>query len=98
MYFVAFRSKEVEELKKKVVTTLKAVSIQALSPKKYLILDSAGNLHLLRLSTSLLGSDATCHIQHLPDIMKAQKLAVLSDCSSSMFSLYLSNFRIVYIA
>ncbi|XP_048230380.1 uncharacterized protein LOC8287239 isoform X2 [Ricinus communis] len=51
--FVAFESKEVEGLK----LTVKAVSIQALSSKKFMILDSNGDLHILCLSNPAGGSN-----------------------------------------
>lgn len=72
------------------IMLVKAISIQALSPKKFVILDSAGDLHLLHLSNSAIGSD-TFHMQQLPHIMKVQKLAILPDVSISTFQFFLLN-------
>ena len=88
---MAFRSDEVGSLTSTgtPLMSVKAISIQALSPKKFLILDSAGDLHLLHLSNSVIGSDASYHMKQLPHIMKAQKLAILPDVSLSMVPLFL---------
>eukprot|EP00257_Ricinus_communis_P022011 XP_015581621.1 uncharacterized protein LOC8287239 [Ricinus communis] len=85
--FVAFESKEVEGLK----LTVKAVSIQALSSKKFMILDSNGDLHILCLSNPAGGSNIRFHMMHLPHSMKVQKLAVLPDISSRMQTFWISD-------
>ncbi|KAL5581978.1 hypothetical protein UlMin_014420 [Ulmus minor] len=89
--FVAFRSKDVEASNRRVVMSMKAISIQALSPKQFLILDSAGDLHLLHLSNSVTGSNMTFHMQQLPHFMDAQKLAVLPDNSTRTRTVWLSD-------
>lgn len=81
---MAFKSKEVEISK----STAKAVSIQALAPKKFMILDSTGDLHILCLSNPVGGSNIRSNLMHLPQSMKVQKLAVLPDISSSMQFLF----------
>lgn len=82
---MAFSGKNVEELKSKFTMSVKAISIQALSPRKFIILDSAGDLHLLCWSNPVTGSDMAAHMRHLPQVMNLQKLAVLADSSISMF-------------
>lgn len=84
--FVAFRSGEVgsSTSTRKLQMSVKAISIQALSPKKFVILDSVGELHLLHLSNSVIGSDSSCHMKQLPHIMEVQKLSVFPDVSISM--------------
>ncbi|KAB5516574.1 hypothetical protein DKX38_027222 [Salix brachista] len=79
--FVAFKREEIEVLKP---TTSKAVSIQALSHKKFVILDSMGDLHILCLSAPVIGSNFMAHMRRLPHSMKVQKLAVLPDVSLSI--------------
>lgn len=83
---MAFRMKEVEGLKstKMPLMSLKAISIQAVSLKKFLILDSSGDLHMLHLSSSVAGSSITGHIRQLPHVMNVQKLAVHPDISLRM--------------
>lgn len=84
--FVPFAADEVgsSSSTRMLLMLVKAISIQALSPKKFVILDSAGDLHLLHLSNSAIGSD-TFRMQQLPHIMKVQKLAILPDVSISKF-------------
>lgn len=88
---MAFRSYEVTSLTSTAtpLMSIKAISIQALSPKKFLILDSAGDLHHLHLSNSVIGSDATYHMKQLPHIIKAQKLAIFPDVSISIVPSFL---------
>lgn len=81
---MAFSGKGFEESKSRVTMSVKAISIQSLSPKKFLILDSSGDLHLLCWSSPVLGSDMVPHMRRLPHVMNVQKLAVLADSSSSM--------------
>ncbi|XP_031255826.1 uncharacterized protein LOC116113803 isoform X2 [Pistacia vera] len=82
-YFVAFRSKKAEGLNSTTTAfmSLKAISIQAVSAKKFLILDSAGDLHILHLSNSVAGSNIIGHMRWLPHFMNVLKLAVLPDIS-----------------
>ena len=81
------------ESNKGVQASLKAVAIHVLSQKKFLILDSAGDLYLLSLRNTVLASEATarssitsasCQINRLDVTMKVQLLAVLADMSGSM--------------
>ncbi|XP_044468407.1 uncharacterized protein LOC123197944 isoform X2 [Mangifera indica] len=82
-YFVAFRSKKAEGLSSttSAFMSLKAISIQAVSAKKFLILDSTGDLHILHLSNSVAGSNIIGHMRQLPHFMNVLKLAVLPDIS-----------------
>ncbi|XP_024026126.1 uncharacterized protein LOC21392027 [Morus notabilis] len=89
--FLAFSGKDVEASKSRVITSVKAISIQALSPKKFLILDSAGNLHLLCWFNRVTGSDMTPHIRQLPQVTNVQKLAVLADSSIRTQTVWLSD-------
>uniref|UniRef100_A0A6N2KXK4 Uncharacterized protein n=1 Tax=Salix viminalis TaxID=40686 RepID=A0A6N2KXK4_SALVM len=86
--FVAFKREEIEVLKP---TTSKAVSIQALSNKKFVILDSMGDLHILCLSAPVIGSNFMAHMRRLPHSMKVQKLAVLPDVSLKMQTFWVSD-------
>lgn len=67
----------------KVSMSIKAISIQAVSQRMFLILDSHGDLHLLSLSNSGIGVDITGNVRQLPRIMKVWSLAVLPDLSTS---------------
>jgi hypothetical protein len=78
---VAFKREVTEGMKP---TTLKAVSIQALPPKKFVILDSTGDIHILCLSAPVVGPNVMAHMRRLPHSMKVQKLAVFPDFSSSI--------------
>ncbi|XP_010265241.1 PREDICTED: uncharacterized protein LOC104603029 isoform X2 [Nelumbo nucifera] len=80
--FIAFKSLEVQSPQPMTVAllSLKAVSIHALSSKKFLVLDSAGDLHLLILY-NVLGSEINGHMKHFNHTMKVQMLAVLPDIS-----------------
>ncbi|KAI4352249.1 hypothetical protein L6164_006519 [Bauhinia variegata] len=76
---------------RKVLTSVKAISIQALSQRMFLILDSAGDLHLLCLSSSGIGSDIVGHIRQLPHIIQVQNLAVLPDSSKKSQTVWISD-------
>ncbi|KAK7266753.1 hypothetical protein RIF29_19407 [Crotalaria pallida] len=83
--FVALKGKEVEKKTiTKVSISIKVISIQALSQRMFLILDSDGDLHLLCLSNSGIGVDITGHVRQLTHTMKVQNLAVLPDVSTSI--------------
>lgn len=85
-YFVAFGGRDVEaSSKSRVNSLLKATSIQTLSPKRCLVLDSAGNLHDLYLSSAITGSGLIPRMRQLPRFMNVQKLAVLAESSSGKF-------------
>ncbi|CAL5324857.1 unnamed protein product [Camellia sinensis] len=87
-FFVAFKSKEVEGYKstKVPLQSAKAISIQALSPNKFVILDSTGELQLLCLSNPVLVSEIRCHVKQLTTSMKVEKLAILPDISTIVTS------------
>ncbi|KAF9684089.1 hypothetical protein SADUNF_Sadunf04G0081600 [Salix dunnii] len=65
--FVEFKREETEGMKP---TTLKAVSIQALPSKKFVILDSTGDLHILCLSAPSVGPNVMVHMRRLPHKMQ----------------------------
>lgn len=92
-YFVAFTSKEVENPKTTIspLMSTKAIAIQALSPKKYIVLDSDGSLHLLLLSNSTHGPEITVEMRQLICSMKVQKLAVHPDISLTKQTLWISD-------
>ncbi|XP_059670565.1 uncharacterized protein LOC132316076 isoform X2 [Cornus florida] len=90
--FVAFKSKEVENFQStKPLNSAKAISIDALSATKFMILDSLGGLHLLCLSSPVLGPEIPCHMNCLTSAMEVQKLAVLPDTSTRTETIWLSN-------
>ncbi|KAJ8751703.1 hypothetical protein K2173_025871 [Erythroxylum novogranatense] len=78
--FVAFQRKEAESLKS---TIIKTISIQALSSKKFIILDSNGDLHILSVSIPIGGSNIASNMMQLHHSMSAQKMAVIPDVPSS---------------
>lgn len=84
--FVAFKSKEFEDVKssKLPLTSIKAISIHFLAHDKFLILDSIGELYLLLLSKPISGSELSCEMKKLTLTMKVQNLAVLPDDSTRM--------------
>ncbi|RDX61328.1 hypothetical protein CR513_60452, partial [Mucuna pruriens] len=85
--FVVLKGKEVKtKSTTKVSMSIKAISIQAVSQRMFLILDSYGDLHLLCLSNSGIGVDITGNVRQLPRIMKVQSLTVLPDLSTNSFS------------
>ncbi|KAA8530549.1 hypothetical protein F0562_005258 [Nyssa sinensis] len=91
--FVAFKSKDVKSLKSKKIplNSAKAISIKALSPNNFLVLDSYGDLHLLCLSNPALESEIPSHMKRLTHTMKVQKLAVLPDTSMRMQTVWISD-------
>jgi len=83
----------------KVSMSIKAISIQAVSQRMFLILDSHGDLHLLSLSNSGIGVDVTGNVRPLLRTMKVKSVAVLPDLSSSKchfpyFIFYFSKFNL----
>ncbi|XAR51555.1 hypothetical protein NMG60_11006216 [Bertholletia excelsa] len=82
--FVALTSQEVKSHNSAKVSlqSVKAISIQAMSSDKFLILDSKGDVHLCNLSNPLIASEIHCYVKQLINIMKVQKLAVLPDIST----------------
>ncbi|KAA8547820.1 hypothetical protein F0562_004249 [Nyssa sinensis] len=91
--FVAFKSKNFESSKSTEVPlkSEKAISIEALSPNKFLVLDSVGDLHLLCLSNPVLGSEIPCQAKWLIPTMKVQNLAALPDTSMRTHTVWLSD-------
>ncbi|PSS30573.1 RNA methyltransferase [Actinidia chinensis var. chinensis] len=91
--FVELKKEEVESCKptKVPLQSTKAVSIQALSPNKFLIVDSAGELQLLCLSNPVLASEIPCHVKLLTASMKVEKLAVLPDISTRTQTVWISD-------
>ncbi|KAK1357523.1 putative WD40/YVTN repeat-like-containing domain-containing protein [Heracleum sosnowskyi] len=90
--FVSFKedgdSFNSNELQKK---TVKAINIEALSPNEFLVMDSAGRIHHLRLSNSVLGSEVSCCIDQLSLSIKVHKIAVLPGISSRAQTLWISD-------
>ncbi|KAH7554407.1 hypothetical protein JRO89_XS12G0195100 [Xanthoceras sorbifolium] len=86
--FVALKSLKSTKMP---MMSLKAISVQALSSKSFLILDSAGDLHILHLTNSVAGSNINGHIRQLPHIMNVQKLAVLPDVSSRTQTIWITD-------
>ncbi|XP_077253228.1 uncharacterized protein LOC143892477 [Tasmannia lanceolata] len=89
-FFVAFMCPMVQSPKcmPSVLASLKAVSIHVLSQRRFLILDSVGDIHLLSLHSNAFGSDVAgqsflpskeSHMRRLDYTMKVQMLAVLPD-------------------
>ncbi|KAK9118523.1 hypothetical protein Scep_016616 [Stephania cephalantha] len=62
--------------------SLKAISIHPLSEKMFVVLDSAGDLHLLNLYNTFPGSEISGKMRHLKSTMKVQMLAVFPDLPS----------------
>ncbi|XP_062106332.1 uncharacterized protein LOC133817750 isoform X2 [Humulus lupulus] len=89
--FVAFSGKDAEELSARVKMSVKAISIQALSLKKFIILDSTGDLHLLCWSNHVPGLDMASHMRRLPRVMNVQRLAVLADSSIRTQTIWVSD-------
>ncbi|KAM5580992.1 hypothetical protein ABKV19_010282 [Rosa sericea] len=89
--FAAFKGKELETSKSRRRIPVKAISIDALSPNKLLILDSDGGLQLLHLSIPVIGSDITTFMQQLPNTMKVQKVAVLPEIAARTQSVWVSD-------
>ncbi|KAK1279544.1 hypothetical protein QJS04_geneDACA003083 [Acorus gramineus] len=82
------------------LTLVKAVSIHYLSPKKFLILDSSGDLHLLSLLDTDTVSEANnqscpssscASVRRLEYIMKVQMLAVLPDIPTRTQIIWISD-------
>ncbi|QCD93778.1 hypothetical protein DEO72_LG5g1854 [Vigna unguiculata] len=75
----------------KVSMSIKAISIQAVSQRMFLILDSHGDLHLLSLSNSGIGVDVTGNVRPLLRTMKVKSVAVLPDLSSMSQTIWISD-------
>lgn len=68
------------------VTSLKALYIQPLSPRSFVVLDSVGDLHLVCLpkSKAPTASDVNFHLKHIPHFMKVHRLTAFPDITMSM--------------
>ncbi|KAK7364826.1 hypothetical protein VNO80_13570 [Phaseolus coccineus] len=75
----------------KVSMSIKAISIQAVSQRMFLILDSHGDLHLLSLSNSGVGVDITGNVRPLPRTMKVKSISVLPDLSAMSQTIWISD-------
>lgn len=90
--FLALKGNEVETRSmSKISKSVKAISIQALSQKMFLILDSHGDLHLLCLYNSGFGVDIAGHVRQLPHVMKVKSLAVHPDISATSQTIWISD-------
>ncbi|XP_040962289.1 uncharacterized protein [Gossypium hirsutum] len=91
--FVPFEPKEVKGLTsaKASSMSLKAISIQPLSSKRFLILDTVGDLFVLHVTDTTVGSDVTCYMRLLPHVMKVQMMAVFPDISSRRQTVWISD-------
>ncbi|XP_004516774.1 uncharacterized protein [Cicer arietinum] len=90
--FLALKGNGVEtKSMSNVSKSLKAISIQALSQKMFLILDSHGDLHLLCLYNSGLGVDIAGHVKQLPRVLKVKSLAVHPDVSTISQTIWTSD-------
>ncbi|WOL03148.1 hypothetical protein Cni_G11868 [Canna indica] len=101
-FFVVIKRPESQNYKVQagVPTSSKAVCIHVLSQKKYLILDSTGDLHVLKLKDSGMSLEPTsqfsmfsedAHLYHLDNVMEVQLLATLPDTSSKTQFVWLSD-------
>ncbi|XP_038706464.1 uncharacterized protein LOC120002007 isoform X1 [Tripterygium wilfordii] len=90
--FITFTRKEVGNMQS-MRASAKAVSVQALFSKKFLVLDSTGDLHVLCLANPALGSNLylNSHMRQLPHAFKVQKLAILPDISSRTQTIWVSD-------
>ncbi|KAK9066906.1 hypothetical protein SSX86_014230 [Deinandra increscens subsp. villosa] len=92
--FVPFKSQELEDYdssKVPLMMSIKAISIQFLAYKKFLILDSVGDLYLLSLSNLISGSESIYQMKKLTLTMNVQNLAVLPDDSTKTQTIWVSD-------
>ncbi|PKI69911.1 hypothetical protein CRG98_009786 [Punica granatum] len=93
--YVTFERDDSLDLKSpsKPVLSLKATSIQALSPETFMVLDSHGDLHLLCLpkSNTFSSPNFKIHLRRLPCTMKVQHLAALPDSSLRAETVWVSD-------
>ncbi|KAI3876229.1 hypothetical protein MKW92_014359 [Papaver armeniacum] len=88
-FFVNFKGVEMQS--QILISVIKAVSVQALSHKRLLILDSVGDLHLLSMYGTSPGSETTGQMRRLGHAMKVQMLFVLPDFSTRMHNFWISD-------
>ncbi|KAI3976224.1 hypothetical protein MKX01_019170 [Papaver californicum] len=87
--FVNFKGVEMQS--RILSTVLKAVSVQALLHKRFLVLDSVGDLHLLSMYGTSPGSETTGQMRRLGHAMKIQMLFVLPNISTRMHNFWISD-------
>ncbi|XP_064975904.1 uncharacterized protein LOC135618686 [Musa acuminata AAA Group] len=101
-FFLVIRGGEFQTCKGRigVPSSLKAVCIHMLSPKKFLILDSAGDLHVLSLNDSGTAMEPNARfsmiskladLHPLDHVMEVQMLAALPDISSKLQFVWISD-------
>ncbi|KAI3978081.1 hypothetical protein MKX01_032458 [Papaver californicum] len=88
-FFVNFKGVEMQS--QMLSTVLKAVSVQALLHKRFLVLDSIGDLHLLSTYSTSPASETTGQMRRLGHAMKIQMLFVLPDISTRMHNYWISD-------
>ncbi|XP_068642886.1 uncharacterized protein [Aristolochia californica] len=100
--FVPFKCTEVQSAncKHAILASLKAISIHSLSQKRFLILDSNGDVHILRLHNcdhnlainglSSISSKDSC-LRQMNCTMKVQMLAVFPDTSTRSQTVWISD-------
>ncbi|KAE8668961.1 Detected protein of unknown function [Hibiscus syriacus] len=71
--------------------SLKAISIQPLSSTRFLVLDTSGDLFVLDVTDTALGSNVTSYMRRLPHVMKVHKMAVFPDVSSRRQTVWISD-------
>lgn len=97
-FFVVMTCGDIQN-SKNALSSVKVVSIHALSQKKFLILDSAGDLHVLSLHGTVKAPKDThysitskdAHVNHLDHTMKVQMLAVIPDISTKIQVVWISD-------
>ncbi|XP_051140855.1 uncharacterized protein LOC127258169 [Andrographis paniculata] len=70
---------------------VKTISIQALSPSCFVVLDSDGDVHHLCISHSVQGLETSCTVRRLTRTMKAAEIAVFHDVSAVMQFIWMSD-------
>ncbi|KAL3719391.1 hypothetical protein ACJRO7_004362 [Eucalyptus globulus] len=75
------------------VTSLKALYIQPLSPRSFIVLDSVGDLHLVCLpkSKAPTASDVNFHLKHMPHVMKVHHLTAFPDIAMSSGTIWIDD-------
>ncbi|KAF8011328.1 hypothetical protein BT93_J1817 [Corymbia citriodora subsp. variegata] len=75
------------------VTSLKALYIQPLSPRSFIVLDSVGDLHLVCLpkSKAPTASDVNFHLKHMPRVMKVHHLTAFPDITMSSGTIWIDD-------
>ncbi|CAH9119171.1 unnamed protein product [Cuscuta epithymum] len=89
--YFAFEQVDNLESVKVPIKSVKAISIQALSASKFLILDSVGNLRILFLATYAPGYKIHGRMKRLSLTLRVQRMAVLPDNSASTQAVWLSD-------